>query len=110
MSEYSKEWKTYRRLVIYWVAIFAGFIPVVLVVTLLSENIFHTDRVAPYVAGVWACLWIAAFVRICAFDCPRCGKCFIGRWWFGNFFLFRKCAHCGLHRDPDALSVFSSGR
>ena len=70
----------------------------------------HTDAAFPYVAGSWAFLWVVYFVRICAFNCPRCGKCFIGRWWFGNFFLFRQCAHCGLPRDPNALAVFPSRR
>jgi len=108
MNEYSQEWKRYRRLVIYWVAIFAAYVPVVMTVSVLFEKLFHSDAAFPYVAGFWACLWVASFLRICAFPCPRCGECFIGSWWFGNFFLFRKCAHCGLPRDPSVLAVFPS--
>src|SRR5580698_10625692 len=110
MNEYRQEWKKYRWLVIYWVVIFAAFIPVVVTVSVLSARLFHTDAAFPDVAGSWAFLWVVYFVRICAFNCPRCGKCFIGRWWFGNFFLFRQCAHCGLPRDPNALAVFPSRR
>jgi len=78
MNEYSQEWKRYRRLVIYWVAIFAAYVPVVMAVSVLFEKLFRTDAAFPYVASFWACLWVASFLRICAFPCPRCGECFIG--------------------------------
>lgn len=110
MNEYTQEWKRYRRLVIYWVVIFAACVPVLIIFAVLSRKFLHTDALTPYVAGFWACLWIASILRICAFGCPRCEKCFIGTWWFANVFGYRKCAHCGLPRDPEALSVFPSWR
>src|SRR3984957_18578045 len=39
MNEYRQEWKKYRWLVIYWVAIFAAFIPVVMTVSVLSARL-----------------------------------------------------------------------
>jgi len=108
MNEYSEAWKKYRRLVIWWVVIFAAYVPVMLTGSILSQRFFKTDSEMPYLAGFWMCLWIASFLRISAFACPRCGKCFIGRWWFGNFSMRRSCAHCGLQRDPNALAVFPS--
>jgi hypothetical protein len=108
MNDYAQDWKRYRRLVLYWVIIFAAYIPVVWITYVTFERLFKTDAEFPYVAGFWACLWVASFIRICAFPCPRCGKCFIGEWWFGNFSMRRNCAYCSLQRDPDALAVFPS--
>jgi predicted RNA-binding Zn-ribbon protein involved in translation (DUF1610 family) len=110
MDKYQPQWRAYRRLVVYWVALFATFVPFVGVVSALMEKLFRADVVPVCVAGFWVCLWVGSFIRICAFACPRCGKCFIGRWWYGNFFLFRQCAHYGLQRDPNALAVFPSRR
>ena len=39
MNEYRQEWKKYRWLVIYWVVIFAAFIPVVVTVSVLSARL-----------------------------------------------------------------------
>src|SRR6266404_4078074 len=97
-DEHREQWEKYRRLWIYWVAIFAGFVPVVMGLTIASSKILHTDAAFPYIGGFWAALWIFSGLRISAWRCPRCGKSFIGRWWYGNTPLFNRsrCAHCGL--------------
>ena len=105
-GDYGEQWEKYRRLWIYWVAIFAGFVPVVMALTIASSKILHTDALFPYIGGFWAALWIFSGLRINAWQCPRCRKCFIGRWWYGNAFVFKRCAHCGLPRPKNILSVF----
>lgn len=110
MVEYAPQWAHYRRLVVYWVAIFASYVPVVLCIGVFLKRVFHTEALVPYVAIFWACLWVIFFLRICTFRCPRCGEYFIGEWWYGNFSMRRRCFHCGLPRPPEILSVVSHAR
>jgi hypothetical protein len=83
-------------------------IPAVMAASILSEKLFHTDAAFPYVSGFWAFLWVVSFFRICAFECPRCGQCFIGSWWFGNFFCSVNVLTVDYREIPQALSVFTS--
>src|SRR5579859_3303483 len=109
MDEYQQQWKQYRRRWIYFVAIFALFVPIVMGLTVLSSKLFHTDAVFPYIAGIWTALWVFSGLRISAWPCPRCRKCFIGSWWFGgalNSASVRRCAHCGLQKPEKLLAVF----
>src|SRR6266404_7570797 len=48
-DEHREQWEKYRRLWIYWVAIFAGFVPAVMGLTIASSKIFHTDALFPYI-------------------------------------------------------------
>jgi hypothetical protein len=84
MSGYQLQWRQYRRLWIFWVTIFASFVPVTLGLTILSHRLFRTDAPAPYIAGFLISLWLFFLIRICM------GECFIGRWWYGTFPSFRK--------------------
>src|SRR5260370_927915 len=103
MAQYDLQWKRYRRLCIWFVAIFCSFVPVTIGGAVISQKLFHTDAPFPYVAGFLMLLWAVSFFRICAFACPRCGKCFIGEWWYGNWYFITRCRHCGLPRDPKAI-------
>ena len=61
-DEHREQWEKYRRLWIYWVAIFAGFVPAVMGLTIASSKIFHTDALFPYIGGFWAALWIFSWI------------------------------------------------
>src|SRR5260370_13228309 len=110
MNEYRQQWKQYRRRWIYFVAIFAGYVPVCLAVTVISAKLFRAEVLGYVSAVIWILLWIFSGLSINAWPCPRCGKCFIGRWWSGspiwNSALTRCCAHCGLPKPEKALSMF----
>jgi len=112
MGEYEQEWRRYRRLIAYNIAAFLGAFPFTIGATVISEKLLHTDALFPYFAGFSVALWLLSGLRLCAFNCPRCGKCFIGRWWYGHAFLVGRCAHCRLPREPKAISLvvlFGSG-
>src|ERR1700689_1964915 len=101
MDEHRKQWKQYRQRWVYFVAIFALFVPAVMGLGSLSSKLFHSDAAVPYIAGFWAALWIFSALYINTWPCPRCQKCFKGSWWSGgplNSAAIRRCAHCGLQK------------
>src|ERR1700683_4611951 len=109
MDDYRQQWKQYRRRYVYFVAIFVLFVPAVMGLAILSSKVFHADAAVPYIAGFWMALWVFSGLRVNAWPCPRCRKCFIGYWWFGNPLMnaaVRRCAHCELPRPEGLLSVF----
>jgi hypothetical protein len=108
MNEYRQQWQQYRRRWVYFVAIFALFVPVVMGLTTLTSMLFHTEAPFPYIAGFWAALWIFSLLRISAWRCQRCRECFVGSWWIGglNSGAVRRCVHCGLPKPERLLSVF----
>jgi len=116
MDDYGQQWKEYRRRWVFFVAIVALHIPVLMLLTILSFKLFHTDKAFPYIGGLWLVLWIVPFFRVLTWRCPRCRKRFIGGWWFlagGWWFASlwgagaaRRCAGCGLERPEKVLAVF----
>jgi hypothetical protein len=104
MGEHAKEWRHYRRLVAYNIAAFLVVIPFTWGATVLSEKLLHKGVLFPYFAGFSVAIWLISGLRVSAFNCPRCQKCFIGSWWYGNYFFVNQCAHCGLPRESKVLS------
>ena|SRR2546430_16039540 len=101
MGNYRKQWHQYRRLWIYSFVILLAFVPVGVLAIEGSARLFHTESWGFVVVILWAIFWIFSGFRVCAWRCPQCGKVYIGKWWFGNAFLFRKCAYCGLPKYAD---------
>src|SRR5260370_22777041 len=66
MAQYDLQWKRYRRLCIWFVAIFCSFGPVTIGGAVISQKLFHTDAPFPYVAGFLMLLWAVLLPHMCA--------------------------------------------
>src|SRR5580698_8651700 len=98
---YQAQWQAFRKhkqLITTLVIIeFGAFIPLVAVVSVLDQALFHTRNMAFPAALFWGAIYATTFVQFRRFPCPRCGHNF-----FGGFFatpqtvMAKSCAHCGL--------------
>jgi hypothetical protein len=77
------ELRFWRRVLGFGIAL---TVPVLIVAILLGESM----RLAliPFVAVLFGA------IRVNNFDCPNCGRPFIGGWFF-KYYYTNKCVHCG---------------
>jgi hypothetical protein len=96
METYTEQWNRYRRRRLLCFVLFLMFVPVGMAAMELSWKMLRTAKPGFAVAIVWVLLLLSSSLWLLAWPCPRCGKTYIGNWFNGNLFLFRKCVHCGL--------------
>ena len=97
MSDYRKEWRSYRRRVL--TAFAAWVIPPVIIYLMRIGRPLEIWLIA-----AWLLLFTASMVWLYSFRCPRCRE-----WFFikmpTNHPLTKVCVHCGLPKyvksDPD---------
>ena len=97
LTDYRKEWKSYRRRL--WAAVAAWAVPPVLVKLAGLGGALEIALIA-----AWLFLFTLSMVRLYSFRCPRCHE-----WFFlkslRNHPLAKNCVHCGLPKhapsDPD---------
>ena len=103
MKNYQYEWETYRQLRRRFLFLWAAYLPVFVVVALISGSFFPKGSangitVAAVLASVWMLLFLRSSRRLKRWNCPRCHERF-APWWKGVF--TDKCANCGLARYSD---------
>ena len=97
MSDYRKEWRSYRRRLI--TTFGAWVIPPVIIYMLSIGGPLEIGLIA-----AWLLLFTSAMIWLFSFRCPRCRE-----WFFitfpTNHPLTKVCVHCGLPKharsDPD---------
>ncbi|MCA1594036.1 MAG: hypothetical protein LC754_15565 [Acidobacteria bacterium] len=94
-DSYRAQWAEYRkRSIIVW-SVFLTYIPGAIIIGGSLYRLTGSDSFIPMTAFAWmAAFAITNFYRM-NWKCPRCGKAFFQKWWYGNNFA-RKCVHCGL--------------
>ena len=102
MGSYVTELRTFR----FWnrlgVALFVGFVPVVMLAALLGERV-RAHTALPFIVGiVWVIALAGVVYRIRAFPCPRCHKTATVRNWWSPNTRGRKCVHCALELTVEA--------
>lgn len=95
MSEPADPWQDYRKRRNLALFAFLGYTPVVFVIAVATERLWHTAMLAYVAAFSWMVFYAVASMRCSSFRCPRCGKWFFAKWWYHNGFA-RRCVHCGL--------------
>jgi hypothetical protein len=100
MADYRQRWLECKRLRNQAVIATLSIFPLALVFRLIGALISN-PLLAQYLDAAFGVGWlIAAYVtgaRVGIFLCPRCGKRFASKWWYGGGMPFaRRCAHCGL--------------
>ena len=96
MQNYEKDWQDYRHRRNVFLLVFLGSVPVVSLVEVLGEKLFHTFRPAFVAASLWMAWFVYCGVRASRWRCPRCGNWFYGSWWYSLWPLAWHCVHCGL--------------
>src|SRR5271157_3457985 len=95
MRESVDSWEGYRKRRNMFLFAFLGYVPIVFVIAMATERLFHNITPASVVAIGWMIFFAVAGIRYQTFRCPRCGKWFFAKWWYHNIFT-RRCVHCGL--------------
>ena len=95
---YEEDWKQYRRYRRDFWIVFAGYVPLMSLVAIVSNWLFHSYTLAFVLAAAYMLLFIIAGIRVSGFYCPRGANWFAGKWWYSLGFLARKCQHSGLRK------------
>jgi hypothetical protein len=93
---YQNEWEEYkRRQKTFWL-VFLGFIPFILLINGVSNELFGKFP-SGYEIGLvgFVIAWSICSIRFQYWKCPNCGKSFHRKWWWTNIFS-SKCLHCKL--------------
>ena len=94
-----KELRTRER----WVTfLFLGYIPFAGGVAYLVSKFTSSELLVLAAPGFWMVALVFAWFRLTTFPCPRCGKWFHAK-WYHSFTRGRKCIHCGLERNAQAI-------
>ena len=101
MEDYTHQWRVYRRLWMGSLLLLLGFVPASHIAFVISERALHSEKLGLAITIVWLLAWVFTWVSVCAWRCPRCRRRYIGRWWYGNVWFFRKCAYCGLPKKAN---------
>jgi DNA-directed RNA polymerase subunit RPC12/RpoP len=101
--QYQRQWQAFRKhrnlIVALIIAEFLGFLPFLVLATVVERTLFKKTGVSFPVVILYGILYIVTGSQLRRFLCPRCGKNFFG----GVFATFetmmgRKCPNCGLRR------------
>jgi len=91
---YEKQRREYqKRNVLFW-GLFAGYIPVVVIVGIPLGRVFDFKEMPGLIALAWMLAFGIVGIYRTMWKCPRCHKRFYYKWWYHNAFT-RKCLHCG---------------
>jgi len=102
MTDYSKEWREYRRLRNLaggiWISVLLFGASTVFLGSLQASHAVSVVAVSVLGILVFSAAIVAA-IRVEGWRCPRCGRPFVSRWWsrFAVFFA-TDCANCGLRK------------
>ncbi|ABS63771.1 hypothetical protein Plav_2157 [Parvibaculum lavamentivorans DS-1] len=102
-ADYEAAWADMRRRRLILLAVFAGYLPGVVLLSLIATAVLNAFGAALgenlfFVIGIsWMGAFLAVGIWYSWFRCPRCNNQFFMTWWCGNP-LARKCLHCGLPR------------
>jgi hypothetical protein len=92
---YEAEWRDYRkRRRLFWI-VWLTYIPGVIAIALPLQYLFASETPIYFVALGWMAAFFLSGWRLGSWPCPRCGKWFFAKWWYGNLFA-RRCVHCKL--------------
>jgi hypothetical protein len=69
---YEEDWKQYRKYRREFWIVFVGYVPVMSVVAILSNWLFHSFMPAFVLTAAYMLLFIVAGIRVNSFYCPRC--------------------------------------
>ena len=99
MSDYQKEWKSYRRLRTQFVLAWLGCLPIAAAILTVSEK-HDMPRLGYATMAVGIVLFYLTGLRVYFWHCPRCGKKF-GPTVGGMFLNVQLCVSCGLPRNSN---------
>jgi hypothetical protein len=104
-NEYAEHWRGYKRIRNQYLLLLACF-PVVIVIGGWVDHLFQTltSQVLFVFGGAWTMVCLVAGFRLNAWRCPRCGKWFSCKWWYGLGVFARKCVHCGLPKYANSAT------
>ncbi len=92
---YKLSWDDYRkRSAIFW-TVFLSYVPGVWLIGGALSGLFGSDRSYFITAIAWMVAFALSHFYRMSWGCPRCGRAFFMKWWYGNSFA-QKCVHCGL--------------
>ena len=119
MSEYQRDWEKYKRSRNQFWLIVASYVPVLKALSFVYQKFPTQHDPVPAVALFWMGLFIFKGYRLQMWPCPRCGRLFEGRSFYGrapmevgpgpyyppgrtrtwrDLFGRRRCAYCGLRK------------
>jgi len=98
----SAAWQAYRRRRKTFVAAVLAYAALLALVAIAPNTSLLADYWWVLAALLFAWFMVAGF-RLTYWHCPRCGKPFFTRLFWGNLFA-RRCLHCGLPKWSDLQS------
>ncbi|HEV2314239.1 MAG TPA: hypothetical protein VGR94_02955 [Candidatus Acidoferrales bacterium] len=95
-ARYDREWRRFRRLrAAFWI-LFAGLF-LILFFGAGIKNLLElsTDGSVELLLAYMAMVWVTGY-NVSGFPCPRCGRVFAGKRWFGLVSTAQRCNSCKL--------------
>lgn len=95
-ARYDREWRRFRRLLAAFWILFAGLFPI-LFFAIAVKSFLGLSAVgfAELLLAYMAMIWVTGY-NASGFPCPRCGRVFAGKRWFGLVSMTRRCHFCKL--------------
>ncbi|HEV2221480.1 MAG TPA: hypothetical protein VGR84_00590 [Candidatus Acidoferrales bacterium] len=95
-ARYDREWRRFRRLrAAFWI-LFAGLFPILFFGAAIKSLLgLSAGGFVELLLAYIAMVWVTGY-NVSGFPCPRCGRVFAGKRWFGLVSMAQRCNFCKL--------------